>query len=77
MLYVTELNNAVRAIEITGEYYRVSTVAGNMTEQGRGLPRPSYRDGTGTHASFQFPYGIAAVSLGHIFLSDCDSKAIR
>ena len=78
MLYVTELNNAVRVIELSPSggagYHRVSTLAGNLTDP---LPHGGYRDGSSHLASFEFPCGVVALSFGHLLVADCDSKAIR
>lgn len=66
----------MRVIELSpgAGYHRVSTLAGNLTDS---LNSGGYRDGSSHLASFEFPCGISALSLGHLYVADCDSKAIR
>jgi hypothetical protein len=65
-VYVTDFyNHRIRKITSTGI---VTTVAGNSE---------GYADGTGTNASFKYPWGIAVDSSGVIYVSDKDNHRIR
>jgi hypothetical protein len=66
-LYVTDLNNRrIRKITSAGV---VTTVAGSGSQ--------GSSDGTGTNASFNFPWGIAADLTGSLYVADKNNNRIR
>ncbi len=67
-LYTCDLTNqAIRAITPAGQ---VSTVAGTQGVAG-------HADGPGASASFNQPYGIAADSVGNLYVADSGNNLIR
>jgi sugar lactone lactonase YvrE len=67
-LYVADtINCTIRKITPDGT---VSTLAGQAVV-------PSYRDGTGAAAFFEFPYGIAADATGNVYVADTTNFVIR
>ncbi len=66
-LYVVDRNNHnIRKITPAGV---VTTFAGSGSQ--------GSSDGTGTAASFRFPYGIAADASGNVYVADTNNLAIR
>ena len=69
-LYVADGdNNAIRQIDIATQ--AVTTLAGD-TAGGAG-----YVDAVGTSARFDWPYGVATDSAGHVYVADSDNNTIR
>lgn len=67
-LFVTDAeNHAIRKIDFKAG--RVTTVAGGG--------EAGFRDGTGTDAKFNQPYGLAIDRQGHLYVSDSKNRAIR
>jgi sugar lactone lactonase YvrE len=68
-VYVTDLGNCtIRKIDLTTDI--VSTVAGTV-----GVCTAA--DGTGTAATFAYPYALASDGLGNLFVSDAGAATIR
>ncbi len=67
-VYVADSDNhTIRKITPAGV---VSTLAGSAGDRGS-------VDGTGTAASFNFPYGLATDSSGNVYVADTDNHTIR
>jgi sugar lactone lactonase YvrE len=67
-LYVADTyNSTIRKITSDGV---VTTLAGNVYRVG-------YADGTGTAASFYYPYGIAVDASGNLYVADLVTSTIR
>lgn len=68
-VYVADLfNNAIRELVSTGTNWEVSTVAGGVE---------GMNNGTGSNASFNLPFGVAADAYGDIFVADSQNNAVR
>ena len=68
-VYAAEFgNNRIRKITPTGV---VTTLAGSLSNT------PGSTDGTGTNASFSYPYGVAVDSTGNVYVADNGSHRIR
>src|ERR1019366_2088530 len=70
-LYVADTyNHTVRNLIPSGNNWRVVTLAGTPTVDGS-------RDGIVQHALFNYPFGIAADTDGHLFVGDTLNSTIR
>jgi len=73
-VYVADTgNNAIRKITPAGV---VTTLAGVVTTLG-GISTPGNTDGTGSAATFNYPYGVAVDSNGNIYVADNGNHLIR
>jgi streptogramin lyase len=71
-LYVADQNNCtIRKVTPAGTNWLVSTIAGSVGSFG------PLRDGTNSHALFNYPTGIAADPSGNLFVADTGNNAIR
>lgn len=72
VVYIADtINNAVRKMALYGTNWVVTTLAGG----GRLLPGTA--DGTNSAARFDHPYGIAADSLGNLYVADTYNQTVR
>jgi sugar lactone lactonase YvrE len=69
-LYVTDSGNTVRSIKPVGTNWVVSTIAGRA-------PQGGSNDGTNTQVRFRSPAGIAADSVGNLYVCDQANATIR
>jgi hypothetical protein len=68
-VYVTdEGNHAIRELVPSGTNWEVYTLGGGSLGSS---------NGTGTNASFDFPFGVAADGYGDVFVADSQNNAIR
>ncbi len=67
-VYVADTgNHTIRAMDSPGV---VTTLAGAVGTQGS-------TDGTGSQASFAYPYGIASDGSGHFYIADANNNTVR
>jgi len=68
IVYVADTgNHSIRAMGSPGV---VTTLAGGAGQKGAA-------DGTGSHAQFKYPYGVAVDGSGHLFVADSNNNTIR
>eukprot|EP01041_Mallomonas_annulata_P000326 gene327-588_t len=73
-IYFTDYSSCkIRKITLSGTVGTVTTVAGAWTTPST----PISKDGTGTVAAFNGPYGIAAGSNGVLYVTELDGNSIR
>jgi sugar lactone lactonase YvrE len=71
-LYVADtLNSTIRKITISGGAATVSTYAGTAT------PLGGFTDGTGSAASFSFPFDLTVDANGNVYVADTSNAAVR
>ena len=63
-------------VDFFGHKIRMITPAGVVTTLA-GSGSPAFADGTGTNASFNYPWGIVTDNLGNLYISDRDNGRIR
>ena len=68
VVYVADTgNHTIRAMASPGA---VTTLAGSAGQKGDA-------DGTGSHALFAYPYGVASDGAGHVYVADSGNNLIR
>jgi sugar lactone lactonase YvrE len=67
LFVVDDGTSTIRKVTPSGD---VTTFAGNSGTEGSA-------DGTGTNATFNFPFGLAADASGNLFVADTDNQTIR
>ncbi len=64
-------NSTIRKITISGGVATVSTYAGTAN------PAGGFTDGTGTAASFNYPFDLAVDANGNVYVADTGNAAVR
>ncbi len=71
-VYVADTyNSTIRKITISGGVATVSTYAGTAN------PAGGFTDGTGTAASFNYPFDLAVDANGNVYVADTGNAAVR
>ena len=66
----------VYVADFGGHKIRMITPAGIVTTLA-GSGSPAFADGTGTNASFKYPWGLVTDNLGNLYIGDRDNNRIR
>lgn len=69
IVYVTELNDCVRAIDLVKK--EVYTICGGFSNKN------GFKDGDGKTALMNFPYGIVMTEKGKFLITESDNHSIR
>ena len=68
-LYVTDIGNNIRQLNLVGTNWNVTTIGGN------GIAGSA--DGTGSAAQFSGPSGVAVDAAGNVYVADTGNNTIR
>ena len=71
-----DTNGNLYVVDFYGHKIRMITPAGVVTTLA-GSGSPAFANGTGTNASFNYPWGIVTDNLGNLYISDRDNGRIR
>ena len=71
-----DTNGNLYVVDFFGNKIRMITPAGVVTTLA-GSGSRAFADGTGTNASFNYPWGIVTDNLGNLYISDRDNGRIR
>ena len=71
-----DTNGNLYVVDFFGHKIRMITPAGVVTTLA-GTGSPAFANGTGTNASFNYPWGIVTDNLGNLYISDRDNGRIR